>query len=192
MNPGRLQGRGVEDFGEVLDFLVPAFRSRRDRFVLLIDGGSGSGKTTLGIALQTGLCVLGQPAQLVSLDDCYPGWDGLAAASEMVARDILNPEVPGYRRWNWATSQPAEWVDIDPDRPLIVEGSGALTPESAAYATLSVWLERDADDRRQAALDRDGAAFIPHWDRWAAQERRHWSAHRPWELAGLVCVVAPR
>lgn len=191
MSRDRLQGGSGEDFGEILDLLLPSLKSRRDRFVILIDGGSGSGKTTLGVSLQAALCVLGQPAQLVSLDYLYPGWDGLAAASQMLLTDILRPVVPGFRRWDWAKSCEGEWVDVDPDRPLIVEGSGALTRQSAAYATLSIWLERDADARRTAAINRDGDSFVPHWERWAAQERRHWSTNRPWELAGLVCVVQP-
>lgn len=176
----------------VLDLLLPALHRRRDRFVILIDGGSGSGKTTLAVGLQAGLCALGRPAQLVSLDACYPGWHGLSAASDMVTHDILNPAVSGFRRWDWAENRPTEWVEVDPDRPVIVEGCGALTAQSAAYATLGVWLERDADERREAALARDGASFVPHWNAWAEQEHRHWCRHRPWELADLVCVVGPR
>jgi hypothetical protein len=33
-----------------------------------------------------------------------------------------------------------------------------------------VWLEVAAPVRKKRALDRDGAAFAPHWDQWAAQE----------------------
>ncbi|MEO8095730.1 MAG: hypothetical protein ABI632_12485, partial [Pseudolysinimonas sp.] len=43
------------------------------RPVVLIDGRSGAGKTTLARELAP---LVG--AQLVSLDDVYPGWDGLA------------------------------------------------------------------------------------------------------------------
>lgn len=191
MNWDRLAPEHEADFGVVLDLLLPCLRKSADRFVILIDGGSGSGKTTLAVSLQTSLVILGKPAQLVSLDDCYPGWTGLAAASTMVVNDMLDPAVPGYQRWDWANERPADWVELDPDRPLIIEGSGALTPLSAAYADLSVWVHRDPIERRDAALARDGGAFEPHWDQWAEQEARHWSTYRPWNLAGLVCVVGP-
>ncbi|WP_432559434.1 cobalt ABC transporter [Granulicoccus sp. GXG6511] len=179
------------DFDGVLDLLVPALIQTKERFVVLIDGGSGSGKTTLAVALQASLVTLRVPAQLVSLDQCYPGWSGLAAASAMVTDTMLDPVTPGYRRWDWQKSEPAEWVELDADRPLIIEGCGALTPMNAADATLGIWVHRDPLDRKAAALVRDRGAFEPHWDHWAGQEHRHWAAHRPWNLAGLVVVVGP-
>lgn len=187
----RLAPEHEAHFEGVLDLLIPALRAAREPFVIVIDGGSGSGKTTLAVALQASLVVLGQPAQLVSLDSCYPGWSGLAAASTMVYDDILHPTVPGYQRWDWVNERPGGWVDLDPERPLIVEGCGALTPLSAAYATLTVWVHREPHERKAAALARDGETFEPHWDHWAAQEYLHWSTYRPWNLAGLVCVVGP-
>ncbi|MDO5499153.1 MAG: cobalt ABC transporter [Propionibacteriaceae bacterium] len=179
------------DFEGVLDLLLPTLSRRSDRFVVLIDGGAGAGKTTLAVALQTSLVITGTPAQLVSLDDCYPGWNGLAAASLMVINDMLDPTLPGYRRWNWPGRRPGEWVSLDADRPLIIEGCGALTPMSAALATLSIWLHRDPAERRAAVEVRDRGAFEAHWAQWSAQEALHWSLHRPWNLAGLVCVVGP-
>ena len=187
----RLYSEPDGDFGLVLDLLVPAFRRMEERFVVLIDGGSGSGKTTLGVGLQTSLVMAGVPAQLVSLDQCYPGWGGLAAASDMVVNHLLDPVRPRYQRWDWQRSEPAEWVEIDAGRPLIIEGCGALTPLNATFATLGIWVHRDPHERKAAALTRDRGAFEPHWEHWAAQEHLHWSAHRPWNLAGLVCVVGP-
>ena len=93
----RLYSEPDGDFGLVLDLLVPAFRRMEERFVVLIDGGSGSGKTTLGVGLQTSLVMAGVPAQLVSLDQCYPGWGGLAAASDMVVNHLLDPVRPRYQ-----------------------------------------------------------------------------------------------
>lgn len=177
---------GDPDFGGVLDLLVPALSRRRDRFVVLIDGGSGSGKTTLATQLRA---ALGRRTQLVGLDACYPGWDGLAAASQMVVTDLLAPVAPGFRRWDWVADRPAQWVPLDPDRPLIIEGCGALTPASAPAALLRIWLEREAGARRTAAIARDGATFEAHWEQWAAQERTHWTTHRPWELADLLLEI---
>ncbi|MDO5682434.1 MAG: cobalt ABC transporter [Propionibacteriaceae bacterium] len=179
------------DFDGMLDLIVPGLVREQERFVVLIDGGSGAGKTTLAVGLQTTLVTLGVPAQLVSLDQCYPGWSGLKAASDMVADTMLDTVAPGYRRWNWQASEPGEWVELDPHRPLIIEGCGALTPLNAAYASLGIWVHRDPLDRKEAALLRDRGTFEAHWDHWAAQEQRHWAAHRPWNLAGLVCVVGP-
>lgn len=156
-----------------------------DRLVLLVDGGSGSGKSVL-----TSGFVRAWPrdVQVVTLDDVYPGWDGLAAASAAVPGMIAG-ERPGYRRWDWVRSRPAEWVELDPRADVVVEGCGALTPESARLATFRVWCSLDPGARKRRALERDGELFRPHWDDWERQERHHWRAHRPMGLADVVVRV---
>jgi hypothetical protein len=151
------------------------------RPVVLIDGGSGSGKTTLAAALARALA-----AQLVRLDDFYPGWDGLESASAAVSKDVLASECPGWRRWDWTTGSAAEWHPLEATLPLVIEGSGCLSRANRARATFALWVELDAPTRKQRALARDGDTYAPHWDRWAAQERRFGKRERPAQLADLV------
>ena len=140
-----------------------------DAQTVLIDGRSGSGKTTFAAALAQ---LTGH--EVIHLDDFYPGWLGLNEAMVMVARDVLHPTHPGYRRWDWETNMPGEWVDLDPARPRIVEGVGAVTGASIRAAqkrgrVVSIRLHLDAETRRQRALARD-PGFADWWDVWAAQE----------------------
>lgn len=151
------------------------------RPVILIDGGSGSGKTTLASALAPALA-----AQLVRLDDIYPGWDGLDAGSAAVHDDVLAPVSPGWRRWDWATGTPAEWHALDASRPLVIEGSGCLSHANRSRASFGIWVELDAPTRKRRALARDGEAYAPHWDRWAAQERDFGGRELPWRVADVV------
>ncbi|MCS6581232.1 nucleoside/nucleotide kinase family protein [Curtobacterium citreum] len=150
------------------------------RAVVLIDGRSGTGKTTLGaqVAEQLG-------AQLVHLDDLYPGWDGLRAAADAVVTDVLGAP-SGYRRWDWVADAPADWVSVDPDLPIVVEGCGALSRPSASLASLRVWLEADDAVRWDRAIGRDGEVFAREWDRWAAQEQAFIAAEHPAGLADVV------
>jgi len=172
-----------------LDDLVEAAQAsaEQSRLVVLIDGPSGAGKTTLAGDLVARLeeC-WAVPVQFVTLDDVYPGWHGLAAATAVVETTIVASEAPGYRRYDWATGSPAEWVSLDPLAPLVVEGSGALTVVSASRATLRVWIEADATTRQRNAFARDGAGYEPWWDVWAAQEREHRLAHDPVALADVL------
>lgn len=147
--------------------------------LVLIDGRSGAGKSTLAR-----LVVAGWPgAQLLALDDVYPGWDGLDAGVETVCRDVVRPyaadRVGRWRAWDWAADAPGAVHDVDPARPLVVEGCGILTADTMPLAPVRVWLEAAAGIRRRRALDRDGDAYRPHWDRWAAQEERHLRRDRP-------------
>ncbi|GAB2508115.1 AAA family ATPase [Microbacterium petrolearium] len=175
--------------GEVLA-AVAALDSERPR--VLIDGRSGSGKTTMA-ALLAGRWPLERAPRVVAMDDFYPGWDGLAAASRMLVTGVLEPHTRGllglYRRWDWAQDRPRSMRDaglVPPDRPLIVEGCGALTPLSLVLVDLAVWVDAPEPSRRARALERDGDGYAPHWERWARQEEEHIAAHRPHELADLA------
>lgn len=146
---------------------------------VLIDGRSGSGKTELARAL-----VDGWPgAQLVRLDDLYPGWDGLDVGSEAVA-SILT--VRRWQAWDWATGSPGAWQELDASRPIVIEGVGAISIASRPLADVAVWVELDDATRKIRALRRDGDAYAPHWDRWAAQEERFMAREKPRSLASMV------
>ncbi|MGN6324718.1 hypothetical protein [Pseudolysinimonas sp.] len=161
--------------------LLDRIRAGAGRPVVLVDGGSGAGKTSLGRLLAPAL-----DAQLVSLDALYPGWDGLEAGSAAVVSDVLRPHDPGWRAWDWRAERPAEWHALDPARPLVVEGCGALSRAARGLATFGVWVELDAAERKRRALARDGDEYAPHWDRWARQEAAFWARDHPWEQADAV------
>jgi len=157
---------------------------------VLLDGQSGAGKTTLAALLRARWQ---GPVQVVALDDIYPGWDGLAAGADAARTQILEPWVSGrvarWRRWDWGRSAPGGSMTTRPDASLIIEGSGVLTPASAALAPVRVWLDSPEEARRDRALARDGDAYRPYWERWAAQERRHVAEDDPRALATLVIDV---
>jgi uridine kinase len=151
---------------------------------ILIDGRSGSGKTALAEAIASDL-----PAfQLVHLDDLYPGWHGLRAASELVPALLRGTPV---RTWDWAAGEPSgRWIEVDASRPVLVEGCGALTRASRALADYAVWLDLDEPTRRARALRRQ-PGFAEHWDAWARQEDEHIAAERPGLLADLAILATP-
>lgn len=146
---------------------------------ILIDGRSGSGKSELAAGLVAAL----PQYQLLRLDDLYPGWDGLDAASRALPGILRTAR---WRRWDWAADAPGAWQEFDPDRPLIVEGAGALSRASRPLADFVIWVELDAPTRKRRALARDGDGYAPHWERWAAQEEAHLAREGPRELADLV------
>jgi hypothetical protein len=140
--------------------------------VVLVDGPSGAGKTTFAASMAAGWP--GRPAPvLVRMDDIYPGWHGLDAASAHVVERLLLPrsrgEASGWRRFDWSSGRSAEWRDVAVDSPLILEGCGALSRRAARLADLRIWIDADETVRKTRALARDGGAFDGHWDMWAEQ-----------------------
>ncbi|MCD2442394.1 ATP-binding protein [Agromyces sp. SYSU K20354] len=154
--------------------IVSAVRGRRTPIVL-IDGPSGAGKSTLADALVEAWP--GTAPTLVRLDDVYPGWSGLDAAGEHLARTLVPPLLRGgvgrWRRWDWAAGRPGAVEMSRPGNALVIEGCGAFTAGRAASRAVRVWVEASDRVRRQRALDRDEGRFDPYWEMWDAQWRRH-------------------
>ena len=168
---------------ELVDRLATLAGSPK-RPVVLIDGGSGSGKSTLAAALSTRL-----NAQLVHLEDLYPGWEGLEAASSQLFEEILSSPSPRWRGWDWQRDVVTRWRSLDAELPLVIEGSGALSRRNRERATFGIWLELAEETRKERALRRDGDRYAPHWDGWASQERTFADRERPAELADVVVDV---
>ena len=137
--------------------------------VVGIDGPSGSGKTTLASAVAQRL-----GCAVVHMDELFPGWDGLAAAAGLLTEQVLRPlaqENDGaYRRWDWDASTCCAST-VHPATP---------------YVAVAVWVEADAQVRMTRGIERDGEAFRPHWQRWAAQERALFATDGTRDRADLI------
>ena len=150
--------------------------------ITLVDGRSGAGKSHFAAELARA-----RGAVVVSIDDVYPGWDGLDAGSWLIHEYLVRPYLAGltgrYRPWSWEEQRRGEWVEVSPDVSLIVEGCGAIRRDSITTSSRRVWVETDDAVRRERALERDGQMFEPHWTRWALQEERFLALHHSRELA---------
>jgi energy-coupling factor transporter ATP-binding protein EcfA2 len=154
--------------------------------VLAVEGRSGAGKTTLAAAL-----VAAAPdAAGVAMDELYPGWDGLEAGIGLLVEQVLAPLAAGrpawVPRWDWAAGRPAGGRPLAAAGLVLVEGVGSGAAACAPYLSGLVWVEADDATRRRRALERDGAAYAPHWGRWAAQEEAYLRRDRPRERADRV------
>ena len=160
--------------------------------VVLIDGGSGAGKSSLAAMLVRRWPVRGH-VQLIALDSLYPGWDGLDDGADRAREWILKPHGRGYlgtwRRWDWEAQAEAESHAVDPSLGMIVEGSGILRESTAGLADVRIWVESAESSRKERALARDGDTYRPHWERWAAQERRHVERDDPRALATRIVEI---
>jgi uridine kinase len=157
-----------------------------NRKLILVDGRSGAGKSQWARDY-----LLRTPGfTLLSLDDIYPGWDGLDAGHRHVLHHAIIPWSRGesgrVRRFEWDTMRPSGEIHISPEANLVIEGCGSLSRLTAPFATERYWVEADSDTRKQRALERDGDMFAPHWTRWALQEDRFYRLHNSRDLADHI------
>ncbi|MCI0155297.1 ATP-binding protein [Leifsonia shinshuensis] len=165
--------------------------------VVLIDGPSGAGKSSLAGLLLSRWPSAGPqrlaPARIVRMDDLYPGWDGLDAASSALHTELLEPLATSgrgrWRRWDWAAARPAEWHELTGTAPVLVEGCGTLAGANTRWAHLAIWLDADDRLRKERALYRDGATFASHWDQWQSEFERYLVRENPRANADLVLDV---
>lgn len=154
--------------------------------VIGVDGRSGAGKTSLVNALISQIQATGRTVSVFRLDEIYPGWDGLAEGVRSYAEQVLPALAAGqpatYRRWDWFATDvgpeggPGELTTVIPADVVLCEGVGAASNKARHYLDLTVWVQASPNLRHQRALERDGAAYLGHWDQWAAQEEALFSA----------------
>lgn len=157
------------DVARVLDALTGAEPRCGTTRVIAIDGPSGAGKTTLAAGVGDALA-----APVVHMDGLYPGWDGLAEAVGLLTAQVLEPLARGeraaYRVWDWHRSRWNGTQEVPESTLLVIEGCASSVGSAGEYAAVRVWVEAPREERMRRGLARDGAAYRPHWERWAAQE----------------------
>lgn len=150
---------------------------------VLVDGRSGAGKTRFADELGRE-----RGARVIHLDDIYPGWRGLAAASRVVVDDILRPlslgEPATWRQWDWHADRFGGTDHAEPGESLVIEGCGSLTRASRELVTEALWLTAPEVVRHARILARDGDDSW--WALWRAQEDEHLGLNDPESLADRV------
>lgn len=145
--------------------------------LVCIDGPAGSGKTTLAEQLGRAL-----PAQVIHMDDLYPGWSGLAEGAQKLHEWVLDPlahGVPGrYRRYDWPLGHYAERHTVPLADTLVVEGCNSAALTTAPYAPVIIWVEAADDVRLARGMARDGDGALDRWTTWMVEERRLYAEHR--------------
>lgn len=141
--------------------------------VLCIDGRAGSGKSTVAAEVAG---TFDGTTRVVHTDDLCPGWDGLPRVPGILT-DLVAALAEGrtgtYPRYDWLAGRVTEQVTVEPADLVVVEGVGAGARALRPYRSALAWLECPEALRKERALTRDGEAFAPYWDEWAAAEQTY-------------------
>jgi uridine kinase len=128
------------------------------RPLVLIDGRGGSGKTTFAKKLAEKL-----DANIVATDDVAWWLDPVHWDDELVD-GIIQPWLTGenvaYTPSGWVKKGREGHISADPNKALIVEGSGACRKSLRGIATFTIWVDADPDFARERGIQRDIAAGV--------------------------------
>ncbi|WP_240615097.1 aminodeoxychorismate synthase component I [Arthrobacter ruber] len=168
---------------------APDAASRGAPLLIAIDGRSGAGKTTLAVELAA-LLREHHSVGLFHLEDIYPGWDGLDAGIARYVERVLTPLRAGrtahWNAWDWGREHDGPARTTPVTEIVLLEGVGAAAAAARASLDAVIWVEADAGIRRRTAIERDGDAYAPFWQRWAAQEERWLAGDHPGAAADVV------
>lgn len=176
------------------DAILAAPRHHPRIRVVALEGHSGSGKSTVAAETHRVLTARGAPVHLLSMEDLYPGWEGLATSADLVHDWVLAPlargECPAWRCYDWERGHfTTTWTHLPPEMwaggTVLVEGcgSGAAT----ALLDLLAWVHAPEPVRtRRLDLRKDAELYAPHRRSWARQEADFYATHRPRDRADLL------
>jgi uridine kinase len=165
--------------------------------LVCIEGPGGSGKTTLAAAV----AARRPDVTLVHGDDFYGpeerDWRSWSPRQgyqryfdhQRVERQLLRPLKAGrpatFQRYDWEHRALADWVTVQPNGIVLVEGVYLLRRELRPYWDLAVYVDtpRDLRQARLYARGENDAGWIA---RWTAAEDYYEQVEVPAQAAGLT------
>ena len=165
--------------------------------IVLIDGRAAAGKSSFANQLaELYFKSEKQAARIISMDDLYPGWDGLASGSLYLLSHILSPlaqtKTAHWQVWDWAENRRGAADAVNGQREfsggtaLIIEGCGSISRQTSELSDLCVWLEADAAVRKTRFHQRDSGRFDGYFATWSAQEDEYYQREKSAELAQII------
>ncbi len=165
--------------------------------LICIEGLGGAGKSTLSreLAMRSGDIIV------VHGDDFYGpeerDWRSWTPEQgyrryfdhQRLERELLRPLQAGrvgrIQRYDWETNALGDWVTVEPQGVVLVEGVYLLRPELRGYWDFSVYVEtpRSLRQERLYARGERGPGWIA---RWAAAEDYYEQVEQPAAVADLV------
>lgn len=179
---------GLEQIKERVSDLL----SQKQPVLLAVDGYGGAGKSTFAAKLQAEF-----PSSIVIGLDDFAVSEQILADRQRFLEQVLVPLSQGkqakYQKFNWQKQMLDEWVTVEPEGLVILEGVSLLADDFNSHYDLRVWIDTPHEVASQRGMDRDKNVYkVDHndlWNRiWIPREKEY-AKTEPWKRADFVIKV---
>lgn len=153
--------------------------------VIAIDGCGGAGKSTFAneLSKHLGNCAV------IHTDD-FASWDNSVSWYPRMIEQVLAPlrenKKATYQRYDWKERKLANWIDVDPQPFVIVEGVSSSRKEFREFLSFSFFIRTNRELRLQRGLERDGVEAKEQWLKWMQEEDDYIQRDQPESYVDLI------
>jgi uridine kinase len=173
------------------------------RLFVAIDGGAGAGKSMLARGIHDHLKSMSilrtddffrplnehpiarmAPEKLYEL---YFPWDRMRDEALI---PLHRGDTARYQRYDWATDRLADWVSVEPNEIVLVEGVYSSRPELRPMLDAVIFVEAPRVERLRRIFARDASSSTDWITPWMTAEDWYLNQIRPQETADLILLSA--
>ena len=133
--------------------------------IIAIDGCGGAGKSTLASLLATAL----NSCSVVHTDD-FASWDNAQGWFPRMLSEVLESlgqnKAAKFQRFDWNLKNLNDWVTIEPQKFVILEGVTSSRKEFRPFLSFSIFVKTDSNLRLSRGITRDGLQAKDQWLKW--------------------------
>jgi uridine kinase len=167
---------------------VTGLLSQKQPVLLAIDGYGGSGKTTLARAVQSEF----PGSTIITLDDfatdTTSGADRKRFLSQVLA-PLSDTNAAHYQRFNWREKALADWITVEPNGLIVIEGVSVLGEDFNSYYDVRVWIDCSLELASQRMKERDKNMHNSKYFNVWKKEDSDYEKTEPWKRADFMVKV---
>jgi uridine kinase len=174
-------------------------KTEGERLFVGIDGGAGAGKSMLARGIRDRLAAVSilrtdhffrplneYPAARLAAEQLYElyfPWERMRDEALMTLR---RGETASYQRYDWSADRLLQWISVEPDEIVLVEGVYSSRPELRTMLDVVIFVDASRDERLRRILARGPNPLGDWMTPWMAAEDWYFEHIRPQDTADLI------
>ena len=173
------------------------------RIFVAIDGGAGAGKSMLTRGIRDQLDSVSilrtddffrplneHPIAQLSAEKLYELYFPWERMRDEALIPLHGGEMAKFQRYDWCTDRLLDWVSVEPNEIVLVEGVFSSRPELRPMLDAIIFVDAPRDERLRRVLARDPNSVGDWITPWMSAEDWYLNQIRPQDAADLLLLSA--